>query len=476
MAQSVNARSLAWVSSALAAADLDLLVKDGLGRCGDHEWSGAVVDSRAECSGRLFFALRGENTDGHKFVSDAFKSGCAAAIVDDNTVCSRLESDSIPYLLVRDSHRALQELARTYRSVLDVRVIAITGSAGKTTTKEYVRRIMKSRYRVFANPGNFNSMIGVPVTILETGSDNEYLVSEVGANQPGEVGFLSEMLRPEIGVITNVGDAHVGMFGSVENIAQAKAELLDHVSADGYTILPHDDPYCEFFANRSPSRTITFGRSDKADFVLRDVGSRKDAAGITFEINDSAIDLAVVGEYNALNACAAFAVGDVYGVEPGQIREALAGAIAMPGRGRVHSAGGVTVVDESYNASPASMKASLAMLQSLAASRRMTVLGDMKELGDFSSKRHQELGERLAAVEVDAVYWVGDEGTHVRKGYQNAGGAAPITLCGSVEQTIRAIGDDIRPGDTVLVKASHAMGLDRFVSGLLELLESNTEN
>jgi UDP-N-acetylmuramoyl-tripeptide--D-alanyl-D-alanine ligase len=476
MAQSLNTRSLRWVSSALSDAGGDLLVKDGAERFGDHQWAGAAVDSRAECSGRLFFALRGERTDGHRFVSNAFESGCAAAIVDDEGVCSELESNGIPYLLVSDSLRALQELARAYRSVLEVRVIAITGSAGKTTTKEFVQRIMRSRYRVFANPGNFNSMIGVPVTILETGSDNEYLISEVGANQRGEIGFLSELLRPEIGVITNVGDAHVGMFGSVENIARAKAELLDHVAVEGYAVLPRDDSYFEFFAGKAPGRTVTFGRSEKADFVVRNVRSRGDGDGIAFEINDSTVELAAVGEYNALNACAAFAVGDVCGVDSARIREALAEMAPMPGRGRLHSVAGVTVVDESYNASPASMDASLAMLESLDASRRLTVLGDMKELGEFSSERHRALGERLAAVRVDAVFWLGDEGPGVRQGYETAAGTSPFTLCGSIEELIKATADDIHPGDVVLVKASRAVGLDRYLARLLELLESRTEN
>jgi UDP-N-acetylmuramoyl-tripeptide--D-alanyl-D-alanine ligase len=476
MAGVLNTRSLAWISRALGKEGVDLLVENGLGSGEDREWSGAAIDSRSECAGRLFFALHGEKTDGHRFVAAAYSSGCAAAVVDDGAVCPNLRRDGIPYLLVSDSRRALQELARTYRATLEVRVIAITGSAGKTTTKEYVRRIMKSRYRVFANPGNFNSMIGVPVTILETGSDNEYLVSEVGANQPGEVGFLSAMLRPEIGVITNVGDAHLGMFGTVENIARAKAELLDNVAPHGYAVLPRDDPYCGFFAERNPARTVTFGRSEEADFVLRDVGPREGGGGIAFKVNDAPLELAAVGEYNALNACAAFAVGEVCGVEPQRIRAALAESSCLPGRGRVHLKAGVTVVDESYNASPASMSASLSTLQSLESSRRVAVLGDMKELGTYAAERHRSVGERLAALGTDAVFWLGEWGPVVREGYQSAGGTALFRTCASIDELVAAVGEYARPGDAVLVKASRAVGLDVFVAGLLELLESNTEN
>ena len=469
-------RSLEWVASTLAAAGDGLLVRNGVGDSGENGWTGAAVDSRADCSGRLFFALRGENVDGHRYVTNAFSSGSVAAIIDDESVCPDLESAGIPYFFVEDSARALRELARAYRAQLEVRVIAITGSAGKTTTKEYVRRILKSKYRVFANPGNFNSMIGVPVTILETDGDNEYLVSEVGANQPGEVGYLAEMLQPEIGVITNVGDAHVGMFGSVENIAHAKAELLDHVTSHGHAVLPRDDAWFDYFSGRAAARTVAFGRSESADFILSNVGPRQDAGGMSLQINGEGLEVGAVGEYNALNACAAFAVGDLCGVEHSRIREALAGVAPMPGRGRVHRAGGVTVVDESYNASPASMSASVEMLGSMEASRRTAVLGDMKELGGYSDDRHRALGECLAEAVVDAVFWLGDEATPVREGYEHAGGKSDFKACKTLDELTTEVVAHVRAGDAVLVKASRSVGLDGFVAVLLDRLESNTEN
>lgn len=472
----MNVRTLEWVAETLAAASDGLLVRNGVGDRSETGWAGAVVDSRSDCSGRLFFALRGENTDGHRYVTSAFSAGSPAAIVEDESVCPDLDSAGIPYLFVEDSARALRELARAYRSQLDVRVIAITGSAGKTTTKEYIRRVLNTKYRVFANPGNFNSMIGVPVTILETEGDNEYLVSEVGANQPGEVGYLTEMLQPEIGLITNIGDAHVGMFGSVENIAHAKAELLDHVASNGYMVLPRDDAWFDFLAGRTSARAVTFGRSENADFALSTVGPRQDVGGMSFQVNDEGFDIGAVGEYNALNACAAVAVGDICGVEPSRIREALAGVAPMPGRGRVHIAGGVTVVDESYNASPASMNASVEMLGSIEASRRAAVLGDMKELGDYSDDRHRALGERLAEVVVDSVYWLGDEAAAVREGYLHAGGKSEFKSYKTLEELTADFFAYVRAGDAVLVKASRSVGLDGFVAVLLDRLESNTEN
>jgi UDP-N-acetylmuramoyl-tripeptide--D-alanyl-D-alanine ligase len=474
MAESVNIRTLEWVAATLAGVDGALFVANGIRNRGRDEWSGAVVDSRAECSGRLFFALRGEHTDGHRFVRAAYESGSAAAIVEDGSICDELGRDGIPYVLVSNCLRSLQELARAYRRHLDVRVIAITGSSGKTTTKEYIRRILKTKFRVFANPGNFNSLIGVPLTILETERDNEYLVCEVGANQAGEVGFLSGLLRPEIGVITNVGDAHVGMFGSVENIARAKAEMLEHVASHGSVLLPKDDAFFDFFEETAKVRSVTFGQSNDVDFLLTDVESTE--SGIAFKVNDERITLNAVGTYNALNACAAFAAGDVCGVEHDSIRTALAEVKPMPGRGRIHAIRGITLIDESYNASPASMRVSLAMLEELSATRKLAVLGDMKELGEYREERHRGLGQLLAATNVNAVFWLGEDGGEVKAGFEKAGGSAPLRLYDSLDRLVEDVCREARAGDAILVKASRACNLDRFVTRLLDDKDSNTVN
>lgn len=474
MEGSVDTRKLRWVSHALAVSAEGLLVKNGLRGYEDREWAGATVDSRSSCSGRLFFAFGGENTDGHLYVGDAYSSGSPAVVVEDASVCGALESEGIPYLLVSSSLQSLQALARAYRDLLDVRVVAITGSTGKTTTKEYVRQVMKSKYRVSANPGNFNSLIGVPITVLETEPDNEYLVCEIGANQVGEVGYLAELLRPEIGVITNVGDAHIGMFGSVEAIADAKSELLQYVVPHGYAVLPMDDAFFGLFKQRSAMKTVTFGRSPGTDFVLSDVV--RNGVRLDFKVNEEELSIDALGEYNALNACAAFAVGDICGVEHVRIRDALASVKPMPGRGRIHSVGGVTIIDESYNASPASMIASLTMLEGLDATRRLAVMGDMKELGDYAVERHRNLGERLARAKIDSVYWMGEEGASAKECFVETGGKTPFHLYDSTERLVADVEADLRGGDAVLVKASRLCNLNRVVAQLLEMLESRSES
>jgi UDP-N-acetylmuramoyl-tripeptide--D-alanyl-D-alanine ligase len=470
----MTTHTLHWIAGVFSSAGAVDLLENGLGPHGDTAWSGAIVDSREFCSGRVFFALGGENTDGHRFVEPAHERGCVAAIVDNGTVCARLRKRGMPYLLVGDCRTALQELAREYRGVLDARVIAITGSAGKTTTKEYVRRIVGKKYRVFANPGNFNSMIGVPLTILETDVDSEYLVSEVGANQQGEIGFLAAILRPDIAVITNVGDAHVGMFGSVDAIAGAKSELLEHVGRRGYAVLPADDVYFDLFAGKTRARVKSFGRSAAADFSVTDIQLLENR--IRFDINGNAIELNAVGEYNALNACAAFAAGELCGVEHGRIVDALAETRQLRGRGTVHSGRSRTVIDESYNASPASLKESIRTLESMGAVRKIAVLGDMKELGSYAEQKHRRLGERLASSKLDVVFWLGDEGENVASGFEAAGGIASLRLFVSLEKLTEEVVAEFRDGDAVLVKASRALNLDRVVAKLLQTLGPETEN
>ena len=243
--------TLSWAEEALRDSG-QLEESDLFGReC--EPWFGAVIDSRADCARRVFFALAGEHTDGHRFVDDAVSKGSCAAVVTEQNVARRLSQSSTPFFRVRDSLEALQKMARAYRKTLDVRVVAVTGSAGKTTTKEYIKAILKKKYRVHSNPGNYNNHIGVPLTILGTDSDNEYLISEIGANHPGEIAFLTELIQPDIGVITNIGDAHIGLFGGRDQIAEAKAELFQGIDPASYAVLPGDDDYIELTLNLLPA-------------------------------------------------------------------------------------------------------------------------------------------------------------------------------------------------------------------------------
>jgi len=466
METALSVRTLAWVRDALAASGD--LVRDEMRGAQAAAWSGAVVDSRGECAGKLFFALSGEQTDGHRFVADAFRAGCVALIVSDHDAVAG--APRAPYLTVSDTRRALTSLARAYRAQLGARVVAITGSSGKTTTKEYCRAVLKAVYRVHANPGNLNSLVGVPLTILAADEDCEYMVCEVGANQRGEIDVLAELLRPDIALITNIGDAHVGYFGSRDAIAAEKGMLLRHFGNGGCAVLPRDDAYFERLNATVQGKVSSFGRSNGADFRLGDIAFVD--GRLAFTVNGEPIALAAVGEYNAMNACAAFAVGDICGVDAGRIRDALARVQATAGRGRVDTVAGVTVIDESYNASPSSMRKSIGMLGSLTAGRRIAVLGDMRELGNQSDELHRAVGVEAAERAIDRVYWMGEQGAIVRDAARAMRPSIVMELFADMSVLVAAVAKEVRAGDVVLVKASRGTRLDEFVAGLLKSLHA----
>ncbi|MEE9270067.1 MAG: UDP-N-acetylmuramoyl-tripeptide--D-alanyl-D-alanine ligase [Candidatus Krumholzibacteria bacterium] len=456
----MNVNSLEWARKALE--NEGELVRSNLHGCEERTWFGATIDTRTDCRQRLFFAMKGERTDGHRFASEALDRGCAAVVADDKDATVAIEDSGRPLLLVRSTLRALQELSRAYRDTLKIRVVAITGSAGKTTIKEYIRIILKKKYRVHSNPGNFNNHIGVPLTLLDTDHDKEYLVSEIGANHVGEVDFLSRMLRPDIGVVSNIGDAHIGLFGSRDRIAEAKAELFAGIDPQGYAVLPQDDDYIELLSGRAQCRVVTFGYADGSTFRLSAVQGADDH--IRFQVNGEAVKITSFASYNVLNACAAFAVGDICGVESDRVREALGEFEPMAGRARVYQARGLTLVDDSYNANPTSMRAAISALVARAAGRRVLVLGDMGELGSFSAEAHRELGAFIAQSGIDVVFWLGEQATHVKEGVKGTkiefyGFDAPAGL-------VQAVTAKLQEGDVILVKGSRAAELDRFVREL----------
>ncbi len=467
VAMSINVRTFEWVRDALEACGELARAHGNSGLA----WSGAAIDNRAECAGRIFFALAGERVDGHTFVRAALDAGSVAAVVSDASVADELQRAGAAHILVRDTRRALFELARAYRRHLGARVVAITGSSGKTTTKEYTRAVLRAKYRVHANVGNLNSLVGVPLTVLDADENCEYLVCEVGANHLGEIDALGGLLEPDVAVITNIGDAHVGYFGSRAAIAQEKGSLLTHIVRGGVAVLPRDDEFFQKLNATVQGRVFSFGRSPAADFRL---GNATFAEGVLrFTVNGEPLSLSAVGEYNAMNACAAFAVGDASGVDAKRIREALASVRPTPGRGRVHHVAGVTLIDESYNASPASMKQSLAMLASLPGTRRIAVLGDMRELGAETAALHAGVGQAVAGLPIDKVYWVGEQAAAVMTAAHRINSGLPIQGYADVAVMTAAFLRDVRSGDVVVAKASRAMQLDEFVVAVVNALGGN---
>lgn len=462
METQLRGKNLLWVEEALRQHGL-LRQSELFGHDKDH-WLGAAIDSRGECSNRIFFALKANNGDGHEYTEEARSKGSCAVVVDREDTVDRLKESETPFVLVNDSLAALQELSREYRKALSLRVVAVTGSAGKTTTKEYIRLILRKKYKVSSNPGNFNNHIGVPLTLLDTDHESEYLVSEVAANHTGEIAFLAGILDPDIGVITNVGDAHIGLFGSREKIAEAKAELLEAMDRDGCAVLPGEDDFFELLNDRAQCRVVTFGYGERCAVRLSSV--QQSADRIDFTVNGQVFAIKSFGLYNVLNAAAAFAVGELCGVEAERIREALADALPIRGRAQIQRSGGIVLVDDSYNANPTSMRAALDSLANISGSRRIAVLGDMAELGSYTDQAHNEIGSYIAQSCVDRVYWLGTGGDQVGLGIRSASGKQDFQRYDALDELVAALEKDIKSGDVILVKASRAARLDEVVEHL----------
>jgi UDP-N-acetylmuramoyl-tripeptide--D-alanyl-D-alanine ligase len=433
-------------------------------------FAGAAIDTRSDCRDKLFFALRGERTDGHRFSLEAAHRGGKAIVIAEHDTAREAAGSNVPYFMVKEPLAALQDLSRAYRATLTARIVAVTGSSGKTTTKELIRRALLPNYSVHSNPGNYNNHIGVPLTILDTARDCDVLVSEVGANHAGEIAFLCDILRPDTAVITNIGDAHVGHFGSRENIADAKAELLDSISESGLAVLPGDDEFIEQLKNRSRGSAVTFGFNETCDYRVSDY--RLTESGSRFCVNGRSVSARLMGRHNALNIAAALAVSVLEHVEWNAAVAALEAAEPLEGRGKLVRGAGITMIDDAYNANPSSMRASLAMLQGMTAGRTVAILGDMKELGAFSEELHRNLGEQIAAVGLSVVWWFGEEAGHVRSGLESAGGGVHFRAFSDLEELTGAVTEEIRSGDAVLVKGSHSCRLDLVVRAVRAMIEN----
>jgi UDP-N-acetylmuramoyl-tripeptide--D-alanyl-D-alanine ligase len=425
-----------------------------------------VTDSRGDLEGALFAALPGERTDGHDHVAEALARGAAAALV------SRDTSGSGPLIRVGDVGEALMALARDERYAFAGPVVGITGSSGKTCTKDFAAAALTPRFRVHASPRSFNTEVGVPLTILDAAADTEALVLEMGSRGLGHIALLCRTARPTVSVVTNVGSAHLGMFGTRRNIADAKAEIVEALEPDGVAILNADDPVVAAFRDRTAARVVTFGVGAAADVRAEEVHLDDDArAAFTLRWRDESetVGLSVPGEHMVSNALAAAACGLVLGVSAAECAAALKGATVSGWRMEVHDRpDGVRVVNDAYNANPASAAAALKAARWMARDRRcIAVLGEMAELGEASAEEHDRLGELVARLGIEELVTVGEPGRVIARAAVREGmEAAHVRECATADDAGAQVRALVRPGDVVLVKASRAVGLERLALAL----------
>lgn len=436
------------------------------------------TDSREIGEGDLFVALKGERLDGHDFVPAALKNGAVGALVqDDYTLPAGVAIRTVrpPVLLgVPDTLRAFQQLAAYHRNRFSIPVVAVTGSNGKTTTKEMVADVLARRWPVLRTEGNLNNRIGVPQTLLRLASRHKAAVIEMGVDQTGQTARLCELVRPTIGLITNIGPDHLEFFGSMDVSAQAKGELLEFLPPEGHAVLNADDVYFGYLAARARCPVLSFGLSVKAD-VRADrlaMGSRH---GTQFDLRlpgrarPQPVSMRIHGVHNVLNALAAAAVGHALGLTPAMIAEGLARFRPAAMRSQVLTIGGVRIIYDCYNANPASMAAAIDLLVSLGAgSRSIAVLGDMLELGPTAPALHREVGAYLARKGVAYLIACGPLGRYVAEGARGAG--MPPERVVHEPDALRAgaaLKTLVQDGDVVLVKASRGMKMERAVEILM---------
>ena len=436
---------------------------------GAAAFTGVAIDSRAVTPGVLFVALPGTRTDGHAFVADAIARGAAGVLVSQTTT----PAPGAAVILVPDVLAALQAVGREVRRRSGATLIAITGSAGKTTTKELLADLLSARYRTFRNRGNLNNHIGLPLSLTELASGSEMAVVELGMNHAGEIRDLVAMADPQVRVWTNVGDAHIGHFGSSEALAAAKAEILEGATPATVAVVNADDARVMAQTAGFPGRVVTFGVGPAATVRatrIVDRGFDGSTAEILTPAGPIAVTVALPGPAHLLNVLAAVAVATELGIDRDAIRARVAQARAVARRGsEVRLANGARVIDDSYNASPA---ATAAMLQALAATpatgRRIAVLGEMLELGADSRARHHDTGGRAVESGVDLLVAVGGPAADgLISGAVAAGLPADRTRrFATAAAACAPIAALIRPGDLVLVKGSRGTGTDLIVDAL----------
>lgn len=439
---------------------------------GEAVWSGAAIDSRRIVGGELFFALAGERTDGHRFVGESLARGAAAAVIEAvprTTEGAPQAAENGGLIRVDDSLGALHSLTRHVRKRLPERLVAVTGSAGKTTTKELLTGMLAERFRVAGNPGNFNNLFGFPISLLAIPEETEWMVAEMGMSTPGELRQLARLGRPDFVVYTNVRPVHLEFFDSIQDIAEAKAELLEGLSDDGTIVANADDAEVVRIVERHSARKVWFGLESETEFGAEDLVELP-AGGSSFVLRVGAdrhpATLPLYGRYNVENFLAAAACAHAIGVGVEQILAAAARARPASMRGVVHRlAAGGFLVDDSYNSNPDALAQSLASARALEGRRYWAVLGSMLELGAATAKYHRRLGREAAEMGFSPIVAVGEEARPLAEGASEAGSES-IWLPTAADAALAAA-DMLAPEDVILVKGSRGVGLDLVVERLL---------
>jgi len=444
----------------------------------DAHVASVAIDSRAVDAGALFFALPGERVDGHEFVAQAAAAGASGAVVSKAWPLDSFGDlpEAFGLIMVDDPVRALARLAAWHRRLMKASVVGVTGSAGKTTTKDMIAAVLSGSFSVLATEGNMNNEIGLPLTLLRLEPDHDVAVLEMAMRAPGEIATLAETARPDAGVVTNVGFAHIGLLGSQSSIADAKAELVRALPVHGFAVLNGEDPRVRAMERFAPGRSLLYGFSPGCSMRAVDVALSEDDTSFAVTLDGQAVPdvrfaVPVPGRHNVLNALAALAVGRRLGIEPTAMARGLASF--RPSAMRMHfvqAPRGFTVIDDTYNANPASVRCAIdAALQHAAQRRVIAILGDMLELGDAAAAGHAELGEYAVYAGVSGLVTVGPLAALAAESAVQAGlDSRRCRACHDNASAAQAATEMANAGDVILVKGSRGMRMEQIVSALAE--------
>ena len=460
-----------WTVAAMAEA------MAGEVRGAARDVTGLSIDTRTLADGDAYFAILGDVHDGHRFVANAHAAGAALSVVARDWV-DRLEGETGPLIVVDDVLDALVRLGLAARARTDARIVAVTGSVGKTSTKEMLREALSACGPTHASVASFNNHWGVPLTLARMPADTAYGVFEIGMNHPNEITPLVRMVQPHVAVINNVAAVHLGAFASVDEIAHAKAEIFDGLGTDGTALLNADDPRIALLRSiaqeKGVANVVTFGEAEGADVRLRQMAAQADTSTLTADVMGETVaaKVGVPGRHMVQNALAVLGATRLLGADLTAVAHALADLTPVKGRGQRHRipvAGGTALlIDESYNANPTSVEAAIALLAAAEVGedgRRFVALGDMLELGPKSKEMHAGLAEPILAHGVDAAYLAGEDMAALAQALH---GHIPVVHAPTVDELKEAVAGDLRAGDAIMVKASLGQRFARLVDHLIE--------
>ncbi len=439
---------------------------------GDVDFTSVSTDTRQIKPGDLFVALKGLNFDAHEFVDLAFRSGAAAAMVD----CNFEQSFEHPMVRVKDTRLGLGQLGKTWLAQFDVSKIAITGSCGKTSVKEMVAAILANEGDTLATQGNLNNDIGVPLTLCRIKQHHRFAVIEMGANHVGEIAYVAALVEPHVALVNNVGPAHLEGFGSIDNVAQAKSEIYENLANNGIAVINLDDDYADYFLNKTRNKVqMTFSAKDQSADVWLRSSSSNPLGQYQFEVHckgdDLSIQLSLIGAHNVNNALAAITIAKATNCSAQAIVKGLESLHSVPGRlNPLQLTSQLRVIDDSYNANPASIRSAIDLLSSLPGTTCL-VLGDMAELGDDEVQQHREIGQYAAEKGIQNLYVTGRFAQHYLQGFQQAasatGDAVELDSHEQVASALLAMAGD----RTVLVKGSRSAAMEKVIDCIKRQLQ-----